>query len=550
MSTPVASALAGLKAHQVGLKDASILDMMESDDGRFGRFSIQLGDLLFDYSRHRINATTQELLVSLARAAKLEERRAALFGGERVNITENRPALHMALRADPAKAFMLEGQDIMSGIVSERERVEAFAEDIRAGRITGATGLGFTDIVNIGIGGSDLGPAMVVKALHPFVASHIHAHFVSNVDGADIADTLRGLDPGRTLFIVSSKTFTTQETMTNAASARAFIAKALGEAAVPSHFAAVSTRPDKAAQFGIPPERVFSFSDWVGGRYSVWSSIGLAVTIAVGASNFRKFLEGARAVDQHFCSAPLERNIPVMMALLGVWYRNVWDYGAHAVIPYDQRLARFPAYLQQLDMESNGKSVTLEGGPVPTQTGPVIWGGPGTNGQHAFFQLLHQGTSIVPVDFLVAAQPIEADQHHHDLLFANCLAQGEAFMRGRSRGEVEALLRTQGLGEQEIASLAPHKVFAGNRPSSTFLYRALTPETLGALIALYEHKVFVQSVIWNINPFDQWGVELGKELASRLVPIVSDAGQSLQHLDASTAGLVAARRSLQAGSGS
>ena len=369
-------------------------------------------------------------------------------------------------------------------------------------------------------------------------------HFVANVDGADLADTMMDLDPARTLFIVCSKTFTTQETMANASAARAMVAGALGEEAVGDHFAAVSTRLDLVAKFGIKPDRIFAMWDWVGGRYSLWSSIGLSLAIFIGPDGFESFLRGGHDVDRHFQDAPLQDNIPVLMGLLGVWYRNVWGCQAQAVIPYDQRLGRFPAYLQQLDMESNGKSVTRAGEAVALGTAPVIWGEPGSNGQHAFFQMLHQGTDVIPVDFLVAAQPTHADPHHHALLVANCLAQSEALMRGRSLAEAEAGLLAQGVDAAAAAALAPHKTFPGDRPSSTFLYRALTPRQLGRLIALYEHKVFVQSVIWDINPFDQWGVELGKELCNRLAPIVGDRNASLEGLDGSTAGLIGWRRGL------
>ena len=427
-------------------------------------------------------------------------------------------------------------------IEAEREKVFAFARAIRSGDAKGATGEAFTDVVNIGIGGSDLGPAMAARALSPFADGGPRTHFVSNVDGADLADTLSRLDLARTLFIVSSKTFTTQETMANAASARARLVAALGEAAVAKHFAAVSTKLDKVAAFGIASDRVFGFWDWVGGRYSLWSSIGLALAIAIGPEHFMQFLRGGFDIDEHFRSAPLDKNIPVLMGLLGVWHRNIMKRCAHAVIPYDQRLARFPAYLQQLDMESNGKSVTRDGGLVTHATGPVIFGEPGTNGQHAFFQLLHQGTDVTPIDFLVAAEPTAADAHHHALLFANCLAQAEAFMRGRTLDEAKAQLRGQGLSAEEVDTLAPHKVFSGDRPSSVILYRRLDPRTLGRLVALYEHKVFVQSVIWDINPFDQWGVELGKELANRLAPIVENPAASTDGLDGSTAGLIAWRR--------
>jgi glucose-6-phosphate isomerase len=440
---------------------------------------------------------------------------------------------------------MVEGRDVMPDIFATRDRLYAFAAQIRDGALRGATGKPFTDIVNIGIGGSDLGPAMAARALSPFGKPGLRAHFVSNVDGSDIADTLASLDLSTTLFIISSKTFSTQETMANAATARARVASALGEAAVGDHFAAVSTKLDLVAKFGIRDERVFGFWDWVGGRYSIWSSIGLALAIVIGPDNFDEFLRGGHEIDNHFESAPLHENIPVLMGLLGIWYRNVWGYGSHGVIPYDQRLARFPAYLQQLDMESNGKSVRRDGAPVGMATAPVIWGEPGTNGQHAFFQLLHQGTDIVPIDFLVAAEPVASDSHHHELLFANCLAQAEALMRGRSRQEVDGILAKQGLSHEAVAELAPHKVFPGSRPSSLFLYRRLDPRMLGRLVALYEHKVFVQSAIWDINAFDQWGVELGKELANRLAPIVADDSASTQGLDASTAGLIAYRRGLK-----
>ncbi len=499
-------------------------------------------DFLLDFSKHKVTRETVDLLIALARARKLEERRAALFAGEAVNNTEHRAAMHMALRDLSTRPVTVDGVDVRPLIESEREKVFAFARAIRSGDAKGATGEAFTDVVNIGIGGSDLGPAMAARALSPFADGGPRTHFVSNVDGADLADTLSRLDLARTLFIVSSKTFTTQETMANAASARARLVAALGEAAVAKHFAAVSTKLDKVAAFGIASDRVFGFWDWVGGRYSLWSSIGLALAIAIGPEHFVQFLRGGFDIDEHFRSAPLDKNIPVLMGLLGVWHRNIMKRCAHAVIPYDQRLARFPAYLQQLDMESNGKSVTRDGGLVTHATGPVIFGEPGTNGQHAFFQLLHQGTDVTPIDFLVAAEPTAADAHHHALLFANCLAQAEAFMRGRTLDEAKAQLRGQGLSVEEVDTLAPHKVFSGDRPSSVILYRRLDPRTLGRLVALYEHKVFVQSVIWDINPFDQWGVELGKELANRLAPIVENPVASTDGLDGSTAGLIAWRR--------
>ena len=533
-----------LVAHRAEIAQTRTIDLFRDDPNRFADFHAELDDLLFDYSKHRVTRETMRLLVDLARAAKLEERRAALFAGEIVNVTEHRPALHMALRNLTDAPMFAEGLDVMPAVRAERAKLGKFADAVRSGAIRGAEGETFTDIVNIGIGGSDLGPAMGARALAPYAQAGLRGHFVSNVDGADLGDTLKQVDVGRTLFIVSSKTFTTQETMTNAASARAFVAEELGEDAVGDHFAAVSTQLDKVKAFGIQPDRVFGFWDWVGGRYSMWSAIGLALDILIGPKQFDEFLAGGQAIDTHFQTAPLEKNIPVLMGLLGVWERNLWGHAAHAVIPYDERLGRFPAYLQQLEMESNGKSVTLSGGRAPLETSPVVWGEPGTNGQHAFFQMLHQGTEVVPIDFLVAAEPTDADAHHHALLVANCLAQGEALMRGRTGDEVKAILTKQGMAPEAIEKLAPHKLFSGDRPSSTLMYRKLTPYALGRLVALYEHKVFTQGVIWDINSFDQWGVELGKELANRLAPIVEDGTKSTADLDGSTAGLINWRRAL------
>jgi len=546
-SSAVSAALAALEAHRLEIGHRRVADLFAEDPGRAERFQARLGDLIFDYSRHGLTETTLAHLLALLRAAHFKARRDALMRGETVNLTEKRAAMHMALRDFTGGPVLVEGRDVTADVQAERAKMLVFATQVRDGALRGATGERISDVVNIGIGGSDLGPVMAARALSPFRGDGPRTHFVSNVDGADIADTLAGLDLARTLFIVSSKTFTTQETMANAQTARARIAARLGEKAIGEHFAAVSTRLDLVAQFGVKPDRVFGFWDWVGGRYSIWSSIGLALAIAIGPKNYEDFLRGAGEVDAHFRDAAPEENIPVLMALLGIWRRNVWGDATHAVIPYDQRLARFPAYLQQLDMESNGKSVTRAGAPVSMATAPVIWGEPGTNGQHAFFQMLHQGTDVVPVDFLVAAEPIAADARHHDLLFANCLAQGEALMRGRTLEEAHAMLRAQGLDEAEAARLAPHKVFPGDRPSSTLLYRRLDPRTLGRLIALYEHKVFVQSVVWDINPFDQWGVELGKELCGKLAPVASNPSAPLDGLDPATAGLLAARRRLATG---
>ncbi|BBU62139.1 glucose-6-phosphate isomerase [Methylosinus sp. C49] len=543
MSRPrVLEAMAALQERAPILRAARTLDLFAGDADRFLRFSVALDDFLFDFSKHRIDDETLRLLVDLARAADLDGARAALFSGEPVNLTEGRASAHWALRDLSDRPLIVGGENVRGAVEAEREKVYAFARALRSGELRGAGGAPFSDIVNIGIGGSDLGPAMAARALAPFGKDGPRPHFVSNVDGADMADTLASLDPARTLFIVSSKTFTTQETMANATLARAFIVGRLGEAAVAAHFAAVSTRLDKVAQFGVDPSRVFGFWDWVGGRYSIWSAIGLSLVIAIGPENFTEFLRGGFDMDEHFRCAPPERNIPTLMGLIGVFHRDVEGRAAQAIIPYDQRLARFPAYLQQLDMESNGKSVTRDGGVAEFATGPIVFGEPGTNGQHAFFQLLHQGTDVTPIDFLIAAEPIDADVHHHALLFSNCLAQSEAFMRGRTLAEAKAQLAATGLDAARVEALAPHKVFTGDRPSSVLLYRRLDPRTLGRLVALYEHKVFVQSVIWDINPFDQWGVELGKELANRLAPIVEDKDAPLAGLDGSTAGLIRWRR--------
>ena len=538
----VARAYEALDAQRLKIGKCKIADLFAADPHRFERFHVAFDDLLFDFSKHPLDGETLELLLGLARAADVEGRRAALFAGDPVNVTEHRPALHMALRNLSGAPMFAGGRDVMPDVLAELRKFLAFAEAIRNGEIKAANGERFTHVVNFGIGGSDLGPAMASRALSPFIADHLSLHFVANVDGADFADTIKRLPVETTLFIVCSKTFTTLETMTNATTAREYVAGRLGEAAVADHFCAVSTQLEKIKAFGIKSDRVFGFWDWVGGRYSVWSAIGLSLAIGVGKDNFEEFLRGGADIDGHFREAPLERNIPVLMALIGVWHRDVFGFATHAVIPYDQRLARFPAYLQQLDMESNGKSVDLSGSRVSRATAPVVWGEPGTNGQHAFFQLLHQGTEIVPIDFLIAAEPTAADEKHHEILFANCLAQSQALMVGRSLEEAAALLEAQGLAPEAIKALAPHKVFQGDRPSSTFLYKRLTPRALGRLIALYEHKVFVQGVIWDINSFDQWGVELGKELALKLGPIVADANQPIDGLNSSTAGLVAARR--------
>ncbi len=546
MTAAVHKAFEDLRAHHWEIKGRRLRDLFADDPERFARFSLGLDDLLLDFSKNLILPETLELLLDLARAADLEAWREAMFAGEKINETEGRAVLHTALRNRSDRSVLLDGHDVMGDVRDVLAAMAAFAEGVRDGALGGATGERFGDVVNIGIGGSDLGPAMVTRALTPYARRELRCHFVSNVDGAHLSDTLAGLDPRHTLFLVASKTFTTQETMTNARSARAWLTAALGEAAVAQHFAAISTNLKAVADFGIAEDRIFGFWDWVGGRYSVWSAVGLPVMLAIGPRHFEDFLQGAFEMDEHFRWSPLAANLPVILGLIGVWHRDVCGYASHAVLPYDQRLERFPAYLQQLDMESNGKSVTLTGHPVTEATGPVVWGEPGTNGQHAFYQLLHQGSDVVPCDFLLAAEPQEQLGDHHMLLAANCLAQSEALMRGRTAEEARSELEAAGLSEGEIAALLPHKVFPGNRPSNTLLYRKLDPRTLGRLIALYEHKVFVQGRIWGVNSFDQWGVELGKQLAGELVPMLKGDAEAAGR-DASTLGLLKALAKLRGG---
>jgi len=533
-----AAALEALRAHREAIGNPHLRDLFSIDPDRFSRFSVSLGDLTLDYSKNRIVIETMQLLFALAEAAEVTTLREKMFSGEPINLTEKRPVLHVALRAPPDADIRVEGENVVPEVHATLERFLGFADQVRSGEIRGVAADRFSDVVNIGIGGSDLGPAMATAALTPYRAGGPRVHFVSNVDGAHLADTLADLEAERTLFLIASKTFTTSETMTNAASARAWLSYRLGEEAVGDHFAAISTNLEKVTEFGIRAERIFGFWDWVGGRYSVWSAIGLPLAISIGGDNFRSFLAGARRMDEHFRSAPLAENLPVIMGLLGIWYRNVLDLRTHAVLPYDQRLGRFAAHLQQLDMESNGKRVTRASKLVEQRTGPIVWGEPGTNGQHAFFQLLHQGTEIVPADFLIAAEPHEALGDHHAKLVANCLAQTEALAFGKTEVEALAELEAAGLPGPEIEKLMLHKVFPGNRPTNTLLYRKLDPETLGMLIGLYEHKVFVQGAIWDINSFDQWGVELGKALATRLLPVVEGAAPA-DALDSSTRGLVA-----------
>jgi glucose-6-phosphate isomerase len=517
----------------------SLRELFRDDPARFDTHSFLAGPLFIDWSKHLVTGEIWSRLLALARQQRLDAAIADLFGGALVNHTERRAALHTALRDRSGRPVLLDGHDVMPGVRDVLARMRRFSDAVRQGALRGHTGLTFDAIVNIGIGGSDLGPLMVVEALRAHVPDGLRVRFVSNVDDTHLVEALRDLDPARTLFIVSSKTFTTQETMTNAASAREWLLAALGdEAAVGAHFAAVSTNVAAAAAFGIAADRVFEFWDWVGGRYSLWSAIGLPIAIAVGMDRFEALLAGAYSMDQHFRSAPLEANGPVVLGLLGVWYATFLGCATHAVLPYDQYLHRLPAYLQQLDMESNGKRIDRSGRPVEHTTGAVLWGEPGTNGQHAFFQLLHQGTQVVPADFIVAARGARHLGRHHDILLANCLAQTQALAFGKTEEEAIADMARVGLPADEVRRLAPYRAFPGNRPSTTILLDALTPETLGALIALYEHRVYVQSVIWEINPFDQWGVELGKQLAGGVLAALESAEQGAD-VDASTRGLLA-----------
>ncbi|NSY38863.1 glucose-6-phosphate isomerase [Leisingera sp. ANG59] len=512
----------------------NIVDLFDKDPTRAAAFSIRSGDLLFDYSKTRITPVVRAALTGLCAERGVASKREAMFRGERINETEQRAVLHTALRDPDGPELLVDGEDIRAPLRQTLERMEKLAARVRSGAMQGPGGA-FTDVVNIGIGGSDLGPVMATLALAPYHDGP-RCHFASNVDGAHIYDILQRLDPATTLVIVASKTFTTIETMTNAETARGWVVAGGGDPA--KQFLALSTSEEETAAFGIPRNQVFGFEDWVGGRYSVWGPIGLSLMLAVGPENFRAFLAGGKSMDDHFCGTPWEHNMPVMLALTGIWHNQVCGYPTRAVLPYDQRLRRLPAYLQQLEMESNGKSVAMDGSPLPFPSGPVVWGEPGTNGQHAFYQLLHQGTSVIPAEFLVAAQGHEPElAHHHKLLVANCLAQSEALMRGRSLEEACVLMRARGYEGAELERQARHRVFPGNRPSTTLIYHQLTPYVLGQIIALYEHRVFVEGVILGINSFDQWGVELGKELANTLAPLL-DGEKSAESKDASTRALL------------
>ncbi|MEQ8968434.1 MAG: glucose-6-phosphate isomerase [Azospirillaceae bacterium] len=535
--TPAWQALA---AHHAEIAGTSMRELFAQDPDRFERFSLEVDGVLLDYSKNRVTETTMGLLLDLARQADLGRWREAMFAGEKINGTENRAVLHTALRNRSGDPVRVDGEDVMPAVRAVLDQMRRFSEAVRSGAWTGHTGKRITDVVNIGIGGSDLGPVMVSEALKPYQHPEIRLHFVSNVDGSHIAEALKAVDPETTLFIVASKTFTTQETLTNAHTARRwFLDSGAPEAAIARHFVALSTNAAEVAKFGIDTDNMFVFWDWVGGRYSVWSAIGLPVAIAMGMDAFERFLAGGHAMDRHFRDAPLEANMPVILALLGLWYDDFFDAQAYACLPYDQYLHRLPAYLQQLDMESNGKSIGRDGEPVIHQTGPIVFGEPGTNGQHAFYQLIHQGTKLIPCDFIAPAKSHNPIGDHHPILLSNVFAQTEALMKGKTEAEARAELEAQGLDRAAVDALAPHKVFTGNRPTNTILLEQVDPERLGMLIALYEHKVFVQGVIWQIYSFDQWGVELGKQLAKVLLPKMQGAGAVTDH-DSSTNGLIAA----------
>ncbi|WP_273753847.1 glucose-6-phosphate isomerase [Bartonella sp. MM73XJBT.G] len=532
------AALRALKSHAAKDRVYDIRRHFVEDGQRFSHFSLRLDDLLFDFSKCGVTFKTLQLLDDLAVAADVLGRRDAMFSGQAINTTEKRSVLHIALRLPADEIFMLGGHNLIPDIQDVLQDMERFSEKVRDGCYKGHGGEKITDIVNIGIGGSDLGPAMVTRALKPYHDGP-HCHFVSNADSADIFDVLSVLNPATTLFVIASKTFTTAETMANAQVARQWICSYLGEEALHTHFVAVSSALDKVEEFGIDSSRVFRFWDWVGGRYSIWSAIGLVVMFAIGGHNFRQFLQGALQMDQHFKTMPLHKNIPIRFALLGFWHRVICGYSSRAVIPYAQRLAHFPTYLQQLDMESNGKQVSLDGKPLNFSSGPVVWGDSGTNGQHAFFQFLHQGTDVIPVEFILFIKGHEQNLcPMHDMLVANCLAQSKALMKGRSVEETRHILLKNGTDACEADNLALHRSFAGNRPSITLIQDLLTPFALGRLIALYEHRIFVEGILMDINSFDQWGVELGKELADELLPILRGENKADKR-DSSTLGLLA-----------
>jgi glucose-6-phosphate isomerase len=527
-----------LAQHQREIEHIHMRELFAQDPERFERFSLRFESLLLDYSKNRITAETMRLLLDLATQADLSGWIVRMFDGEKINATENRAVLHIALRNRSNRPIRVDGQDVMPEVNAVLEHMRRFSQAVRSGTWRGYRDQRITDVVNIGIGGSDLGPVMVTEALKPYAQEGLHVHFVSNIDGTHMAETLKRVRPETTLFIVASKSFTTQETLTNAHTARAWFLDAAQDAAhVAQHFVALSTNAEAVRAFGIDPQNMFAFWDWVGGRYSLWSAIGLSIAIAIGFEHFEALLSGAHEMDEHFRSAPLDANLPVILGLLGIWYNNFFGAQTHAILPYDQYLHRFPAYLQQGDMESNGKSITRQGAPVEVSTGPIIWGEPGTNGQHAFYQLIHQGTKLIPCDFIAPVKTHNPMDNHHAILLSNFFAQTEALMKGKTEAEARRELQTAGLSGEALERLLPHKIFAGNKPTNSILMPQITPRRLGHLIALYEHKIFTQGVIWNINSFDQWGVELGKQLADVILPELEGSQEVTGH-DASTNGLL------------
>jgi glucose-6-phosphate isomerase len=541
MSTLTSSpAWQALLEHQQAMRSVHMRDLFAGDAGRFERMSLEAAGVFVDFSKHRATDETMKLLLSLARQAEVESWRDRMFSGAKINGTEGRSVLHVALRNRSNTPILVDGTDVMPGVNAVLAKMRDFTERLRGGAWKGHTGKTITDVVNIGIGGSDLGPVMATEALRPYWKPDMRAHFVSNVDGTHMAETLRRVDPERTLFIVASKTFTTQETLTNAKTARAWLLEKLGagQEAVAKHFVALSTNAKEVSAFGIDTANMFEFWDWVGGRYSLWSAIGLPIACVVGMDHFEELLAGGHEMDQHFRAAPLEKNLPVVLGMLGIWYANFFGAETHAILPYDQYLHRFAAYFQQGDMESNGKSVDRAGNRITDYTtGPILWGEPGTNGQHAFYQLIHQGTRLIPCDFLAPVETHNPIGQHHPILLANFFAQTEALMRGKTPDEARAELEAQKLPAARVAELVPHKTFLGNRPTTSIMVQKVTPRTLGALVAMYEHKIFVQGIVWNIFSFDQWGVELGKQLASRILPELEGPAAVTSH-DASTNGLI------------
>ncbi|MCU7932269.1 MAG: glucose-6-phosphate isomerase [Candidatus Thiodiazotropha sp. (ex Codakia rugifera)] len=527
-----------LEKHWAEVEPLLMRDLFHEGPERSEQMSIRQCGILLDYSKNRVSTRSMNLLLALAQAADVDGWRRRMFSGERLNITENRAVLHVALRNRSNHPIWFDGEDVMPGVNAVLQKIEAFTNSVRSGEWKGYTGKTITDVVNIGIGGSNLGPLMVCEALKHYQKPELRVHFVSNVDATHIVETVNSLDPETTLFIVASKTFTTQETLTNAFTARAWLLDKLQDkAAVARHFVAVSTHAEQVSQFGIDTANMFEFWDWVGGRYSLWSAIGLPIALAIGMSRFYELLQGAHEMDEHFLHADLSENMPVIMALLGIWYADFAQARTHAILPYDQYLRYLPDYLQQADMESNGKRVTRFGRPVNYPTGPVIWGTAGTDGQHAYYQLIHQGTQLIPCDFIIPVNSHNESGDHHQKLFANCLAQSEALMRGKTRTEAREEMEQEGLEPDKIVDLLPHKIFPGNCPSNTLLVDRITPACLGSLIALYEHKIFIQGVIWRVNSFDQWGVELGKQLAGVILPELMDEDRSSAH-DSSTRGLI------------